>query len=82
MSGGPIKKRGRGILGMRRAPVQRDKCDIEVTVDLIGVRRDIVAEVKEGDVLQVGLTTLGEVSSAVCLTASNCSTRRTSFHEL
>jgi len=69
MSGPPINKRGRGIFGVRKAPAPRDKCDIEVTVDLIGVRRDVAVKVKEGDVLGVGLTSTGENSSAVCSTA-------------
>lgn len=67
MSGLPLGRR-RPLPKPRRPDAGADACDLQFTVDLIGIRRDVVAQVRAGDALAVSLVSEKAMVSAVCRT--------------
>ncbi len=63
MSGGPPGRRGRAP---RRLQQSGDGCDLHLTVDWIGVRREAADRVRAGDDLGVDLVHEGGAVGAVC----------------
>lgn len=63
MSGGPPGRRGRAP---RRLQQSGDGCDLHLTVDLVGVRREAADRVRAGDDLGVDLVHEGGAVGAVC----------------
>lgn len=69
MAGGPPTKRRRPAMPMGTGASGSDPCDFQITVDLIGVRREIAGHVSAGDTLEVALLVEAAAVGAVCRTS-------------
>ncbi len=72
MGGIKPKKKTQSAVG-RRQPSGDDACDLRFRTDLMGIRTEIVANVRAGDTLEVFLLENGAMRSVVC---------RTRMHEI
>lgn len=54
--------------GAAPSVVHGDGCDLEFSVDLVGVRSEVSAKLRTGEILLVGLRAHGVVHSAACTT--------------
>lgn len=66
MGGLPLGRR-RPLSSRSRRRESTDPCDIDITVDLIGVRRGEAVLLRRGDVLAVQILKQDGASSAVCV---------------
>lgn len=64
---GPPPSRARAMAELRRTSNRGDRCDLSFRVELVGVRPDALADVREGTMLTVALREQGQYATLVCL---------------
>lgn len=70
MAGFPSNQVRRSRWGAKPSRIVGDGCDLKFTTDLVGVRSDVSSRLEFGDQLDVTIRRVGEIRSAVCVTAT------------